>query len=189
MSQIIAGIFLKVQRWERVLSPGADQARREISSIKDMVHEVVVETSRMISELRQPLLDRGLWEALGRYADQWGRENEVLIERRLSGDDGLLSLEQQIAVYRIVQEALNNIRRHARAKRVNVTIRLSTKSLHGRIVDDGIGFDLGSVHGDTHFGLTGMSERASLEGGRLRIDSSPGMGTTLIFWLPLERGY
>jgi len=184
MSQLLAGIFLRVQRLERVLPPAADEARREITAIKDMVHEVVVETSRMISELRQPALDRGLWDALGGYVDQWSRENEVVLERRFSGDDGMLAPEQQIAVYRMVQEALNNIRKHARAKKAYIIIRLSTKSLHGRIIDDGIGFDPHSVRKDVHFGLTGMCERASVAGGRLRIDSSPGRGTTIIFWLP-----
>ena len=135
----------------------------------------------LINELRPPALDElGLRAAL-----------EVLVERaRAATDldldctfetagaeslDARLAPELEIAVYRLVQEAVNNAIKHAGASRVEISVADGDGVLRTRISDDGAGFDPTQANGG--FGLTGMRERAALLGGRVVIDSAPGRGT------------
>jgi signal transduction histidine kinase len=97
-----------------------------------------------------------------------------------------LSVDARTLCYRIANEALANVRRHARAKRVDVAIVSTDNGIAARIADDGIGFvfDEASASADGHVGLASMRERAELVGGRLSVTSEPGNGTTVEFWIP-----
>jgi signal transduction histidine kinase len=89
----------------------------------------------------------------------------------------------ETVAYRVVQESLTNIVRHARADHVEVCVRVSNGGLRAEVTDDGTGFD--PVANSGSLGLRGMAERADLAGGRLHLRSSPGVGTTVQLWLPL----
>jgi signal transduction histidine kinase len=90
--------------------------------------------------------------------------------------------------FRIVQEALANVRRHAGARSVEVALGERGGGLHVVVRDDGRGFDPSAPEEPGHLGLRAMPERAELVGGRLRIESGPGRGTTVEVWLPLDAG-
>jgi len=94
--------------------------------------------------------------------------------------------ETGIVLYRITQEALTNIRKHARASRVGVSLDQREGGYLIRIEDDGIGFDAGgrAESPDGHLGLTSMRERAEIAGGWFTIDSAPEEGTVVQFWIP-----
>jgi signal transduction histidine kinase len=98
------------------------------------------------------------------------------------GDDRLPT-EVETALYRIVQESLTNIVKHARAQRVSIVLTRMEGSVKAVVEDDGQGFDPAATDGG--FGLVGMGERLGLLGGRLRIESSPGAGTTIAADVPL----
>ena len=105
--------------------------------------------------------------------------------------DDALPAEEQIHVYRIVQESLNNVVKHAKASQVQITVTRDRGSLNITVEDNGIGFRPDRIRRpsavDHGFGLTGMSERARMLGGLVEIHSSPGSGTTVSVAVPLER--
>ena len=95
----------------------------------------------------------------------------------------MLEMDQEIAIYRIIQEALNNVAQHSGAERVEIDLAAERGGgVQLRVADDGRGFD--ASHSNGGLGLGGMAERARLVGGRLEIDSSPGSGTALSLEVP-----
>ncbi len=114
----------------------------------------------------------------------------INIDSHINGLSGVrLSSEVEIVVYRIVQEALTNITKYAKAKNVSVILKYRDSALMAIIEDDGKGFDVNSVMlsaGEKNLGLFGMYERASLIGGKLTIESQLGVGTTIFLEVPLK---
>jgi signal transduction histidine kinase len=142
-----------------------------------------------MSALRPPVLDnRGLAEALDEHVQRFEQEHRVAVDVDLEFE-GRLPPELETILYRIVQESLNNVAKHARAKQVTVTVdRVEDGTVRLRIGDDGVGFDAsdaGRLLREGHFGLAGMRERASLVGGAVEVHSQPGQGTTVEARLPV----
>jgi two-component system CheB/CheR fusion protein len=138
-------------------------------------------------ELRPAALDDlGLAAALPRYTDEWSAHYGIAVRFEAAGyRGGMLSAEAEIAFYRIAQEALNNVLKHAHAARVDILLEARDSSVVMVIEDDGIGFDQGDRDLlDNGIGLAGMRERAALIGGALDIESAPGKGTTLFVRAP-----
>jgi PAS domain S-box-containing protein len=140
-------------------------------------------------ELRPAALDQlGLVQALGSFTAEWSKHYGTAAEFHSAGLDGdRLAPEVETNLYRITQEALNNIMKHAGASRVNVLL----ERLDGRVTliveDDGAGFEPGqSADGGRGMGLLSMRERAAQVGGTLEIESTPGAGTTLYVKVPAE---
>jgi signal transduction histidine kinase len=137
---------------------------------------------RLMSELRPAVLDeQGLEAALLNQARAFEAASGVACDIR-SGLDARLAPELETVLYRVTQESLNNIGKHARASRVTVSLATENGGVRLRIHDDGVGFDplaARELVGDGHFGLAGMRERVEMVGGRLVVDSVPGEGTTV----------
>ena len=130
--------------------------------------------------------DLGLRAALANYVQDWSTRVSIPAELHTAGlTTDRLGSEIETTLYRIAQEALNNIAKHASAG--NVEIILERRQNHVSLVveDDGVGFDLGGVDADRRgFGLLGMQERAALVGATLHIESAPGEGTTILVRMP-----
>ena len=142
------------------------------------------ELRALISELRPATLDQlGLVAALEDLTDRVGHEAGLALEVDLDIAAGRLDTELETVVYRLAQEALNNVVKHAGAGRVQLQIRATEKTLVLLVADDGDGFDLNESHGG--FGLSGMRERVALAGGELQIVSSRGNGTRVMASVPL----
>jgi signal transduction histidine kinase len=138
----------------------------------------------LMTELRPPILDeRDLSAALKDCADQIFAEMHVTHETTCSLGEEWPAPELETAVYRVVREALFNVRRHADATRVTVVIERHGETLRLLVSDDGIGFDRASA-GPSSFGLLGMEERIGSLGGQLQVTSSPGKGTRIEAALP-----
>ncbi|NOX44890.1 MAG: hypothetical protein GXO72_04030 [Caldiserica bacterium] len=138
---------------------------------------------QLAHELRPPLLDElGLRAALDKLLDDFAASTGIAVERALP--EGRFPSEVEIAVFRVVQEALENVRRHARASRATVEIARRGGRLMGRIEDDGVGFDRRRI--SEGLGLPGMREWISLVGGKFSISSAPGHGTVVEFEIPLR---
>ncbi|MEV5719195.1 PAS domain S-box protein [Amycolatopsis mediterranei] len=155
-----------------------------VGGLDESVTAAIARLRGLVSRLRPPELDRhGLVEAVTAYTDdvagRWGLAHEVRDE--LTAEP---SPEAAITVYRICQEALSNVHKHARATRVAVTLSTVDNGTLVRISDDGIG-TVGGDAGSGHFGLVEMHERAEAAHGWLSVDSTPGVGTVVEFWLPL----
>jgi PAS domain S-box-containing protein len=144
----------------------------------------VLQQVRALSlNLRPSMLDDlGLPATLRWYLNQQATLGGLEVGLEIDGLEARLDPEIETAAFRIVQEAMTNVLRHAAAKRVEVAVESDGSELRLRVIDDGLGFDVKARR--TNFGLLGMKERAMLAGGRIEIDSAPGRGTALKAWLP-----
>jgi signal transduction histidine kinase len=183
-----------------VLSYNAHRARRKLSQEDHQAADALmrtVETSleqevkvlrRLMSDLRPPVLDnRGLAAALSDHVTNFERDNQIVSTLELDFDSRLIP-ELETVLYRVVQESLNNIAKHAQAQHVRVSVMAENATIHARVQDDGVGFqmfkELDLLKGG-HYGLTGMRERVELAGGRLAVVSAVGQGTTIDVTLPM----
>lgn len=157
---------------------------QQLVEIKATARSAISTLRQLMFELHPPVLDRdGLAAALLPHLEQLRLEPglEVELEDALGEE---LAPETAAAAYRIVQEALLNIRKHAGARRVDVKLAGRADGLHVSVSDDGRGFETGGRQEPGHLGLSAMRERVEMAGGWIRIDSEPGRGTTVEFTLP-----
>lgn len=166
-----------------MLSPQAGNPAA-LNEMRAEVRDLLNDLRGVCSELRPPMLDTlGLAAAIRSLADDWSAQNNVVMQLDLPSNAALQSLPGDVAVnlYRVVQEALTNVAKHARAKRVNIQLADEADGLVMLIEDDGRGFfppsDINDLAAQGHFGLVGLRERVHLIGGTLDLRSSPGMGT------------
>jgi len=140
---------------------------------------------RLAVELRPKALDDfGLVAALERLTETWSAATAIPVDFTASVDDRLFSNELATALYRIVQESLTNVVKHAHASHVSILVTRKNESVVAVIEDDGDGFDAGKA--SDRFGIAGMRERVALLAGRLQIESAKGAGTALVVQLPLS---
>jgi signal transduction histidine kinase len=148
------------------------------------------ELRRLMTALRPPVLDeRGLVLALRDLLDSFQRHTGIATDL-MGASEVLLDPDVETVLYRVVQEALTNVAKHAGASRVIVYLRADEGQVETRISDDGIGFDAASTGELTsrgHYGLAGMRERVELAGGSYRLISAPGYGTVVLARVPSQR--
>lgn len=184
LGQVLTTARMHAQLLFRQLPPEAEAARAAARDIETMIGEASRSVKTIASDLRPAALNLGLTAAVewlaGRVLGPAGIGFQVSIT---SLADRLGDIHA-IGLFRIVQESLNNIVRHAGARQVHITLGRIDAELHLLVEDDGKGFDAASVDHATHFGLLGISERVTALGGSLEIDSSPGNGTRLSVSLP-----
>ncbi|WP_375507380.1 response regulator [uncultured Caballeronia sp.] len=164
------------------------EATRKIDDIRELVEKTIWMVRNVASHLRPAALNFGVVSALEWLAEDFARRNGMPCQLVVRGGEPVLADAFSTAVFRIVQESLTNVSRHAAASRVTVTLVSSDVALDLRVSDDGKGFDADSAQGGYSYGLLGMSERARLIGGTLQIDSAPGAGTMVSIHLPLDGG-
>jgi len=181
VTQQLVSIWYRLQACGRALRGDPDRAERELGAARGLVDEAFTEARVAIHDLRPAVLDDlGLSAGLRALALRH-LEGEVGLE--LDIEDGVsLPPHQEVALYRIAQEAVTNIRKHAGAGHVGMRLHDDGRQVDLVIEDDGRGFDPTASRPSgprTAFGLAGMTERASLIGGGLTIRSAPGRGTVL----------
>jgi signal transduction histidine kinase len=167
---------------------GREQLRGEVERLEAVVRQLDSDVDYLVWGLRPASLDQlGLAAALEQFVREWSGHARVEAEFHASGLGGVEFLpEVGINVYRVAQEALNNVQKHAAAG--SVSVLLERRDGHALLIveDDGKGFDYdASAEGGGGMGLVNMRERASLIGGTLEIETSPGVGTTLYVRVPV----
>jgi signal transduction histidine kinase len=174
--------------------PGPAAAGGSVSKLEELADRLMRDIHRLAWELRPAALDDfGLEMALRRYADEWTALSGVPVDFHTLGmTAGRLAPELETTLYRITREALTNVFRHAKARRVSVLVERRVEDVSLIVEDDGQGFDaaatLGASATEGKLGLLGMQERATLAGGSFEIESNPGAGTTVFVRLPLSGG-
>ncbi len=164
--------------------------RRELSKIRGGIRQVVGSLRQVCSDLRPPTIDNhGLSAAIRSLAGQWSQQSGIPVELEIDPELGRLPETIELSVFRIIQEGLSNVRKHAVATRVILSLeRTPTASLVVRLVDDGHGMeepvDLAALVEQKHFGLVGISERVSLLNGTLKVTSPPQGGVELEIEVP-----
>ena len=166
------------------------EQRQELAEIRNSIREVISDLRQMCRDLRPPTIDNlGLSSAIRSLAQEWAERNGVTLQLEIDPAMGRLPEAIELSVFRIVQEGLNNIRKHAAAQNVHLLVeRTPIESIHLRIKDDGQGMtstaDLAKLTANKHFGLVGISERAALLGGTMQITSPDKGGTMLDIEIP-----
>lgn len=176
-----------VDRVQRLLERGdATQAAERLQSVRGGITALVGELRTVIGDLRPPALEElGLLPAVELLL-QRGGEGAPEASLLVRGDERRLAPQSELALFRIIQEAWSNIRRHARAAHAEITFAYTPAGLVVTIADDGVGFAPPTDHDapDGHWGVRGMRERAELTGGQLDVVSAPGQGTRLTIQIP-----
>ena len=181
VGQVLTGVLLQL---DSLRDADATTRAREIEETRQSVRQALEEVRRISRELRPEMLEHlGLVSALTELSRKFANQSGIHVERRFADELPALSDEAEIAVYRVAQESLTNVARHADAKRVEVTLQPGADSVILRVADDGRGLpDAMSPNG--HSGLRGMRERAILVGGALAIKRSHDGGVEIRLEVP-----
>ncbi len=186
-SQALTSVILGLKSLERVEKP--EEIREGTARLRTTIAGTLEAVHRMALELRPSALDElGLLPALRGYTKEYSSQSKIHVELQVSGLKGRLPAEMEVAIYRVIQEALTNTAKYAAASRVDVEIRVNGPTLLITVKDNGRGFNVESMQPsrDSGLGLFGMRERISLLSGQLEIRSSPGEGTEVLAWVPLN---
>ena len=179
--QALTSILLGLKALEETLA--TDEARAAAAELRGLVVATLQDVRGLAVELRPSALDDfGLAAALDRLTKSFAEQTGIAVDFEAALADQRLPGEVETALYRVVQESLTNVVKHAQASRVSVLLTRGGGSVKAVIEDDGRGMSDGAAGG---FGLLGMRERLALVGGRLEIESSPGAGTTIAAEVPL----
>jgi len=192
-AQVLANAIFEVEYLERIAERAPAEVRQtlrtELSNLKGQFRGSLDSVRGMIYDLRPPeLTELGLAEAMRNYASEWEARCGIKVSSQLDLKDTGLSPMAELAVYRVMQEGLQNVHKHAHASSVGIAWSRANDSWVLHVTDDGMGFDL--VKAARHkksVGLLSMRERAELIGGTLQIQSTPGKGTAVTLLLPVEK--
>jgi PAS domain S-box-containing protein len=162
--------------------------REELQSISEIASRAIAEVRHISHDLHPPQLDiLGLTRALGALIDNTDESSAIAIDGKFDSADDLFPREAATNIYRIVQESLNNILKHSRAKKARVTLERDVHEVQLRIEDDGCGFKTGK-DGDAGkgIGLKNIAERVRMLGGKIKLDSQPDKGTRIEITIPIS---
>jgi PAS domain S-box-containing protein len=162
--------------------------RRKLAEMVALADETIEAGRRIVAELRPPVLDDlGLVPALEWYTEHFGKRAGLRVELDVGRKAVVVGGQIAVTVYRIIQEAVTNVARHANAKHVTVRLREQDDLLKLEIADDGVGIPSEALESVQSFGIIGMRERTMSQGGALEIEGSPGRGTVVRVEIPVER--
>ena len=166
-------------------APSSDSIRELVRPLQELAAQTARDLHRIALELRPSALDDlGLLKAVRNLVEMWGRHSQIETDFEPGNyDPAGISSEIETTLYRVIQEALNNAAKHSWANHVSVLLSRTPEQVQAIIEDDGCGFDIATefrARNTGHLGLVGMKERLSRIAGQLRVESSPGEGTTLI---------
>jgi two-component system sensor histidine kinase DegS len=186
-AQTMTNLVLRAEICERLLDMDPARAKSELSGLKSVVNATLQETRRFIFDLRPMILDDlGLEPTLRRYVQQFTGKHKVEVGVTINGMHGRLPGDIEVACFRIVQEALQNVAQHAHAKHAQVTIDVNGEVVAVTVEDDGAGFvgDEARMSDPKRKGLATMRQRVGMYGGQMTIDTAPGKGTRINATLP-----
>ncbi len=183
--QALTSILLGLKHLDDVIE--TDDARVATASLRELVVTTLQDVRRLAVELRPSALDDfGLVPAIERLAGTLAEQSELVVDLEARLGEQRLPAEAETALYRIVQEALTNVVKHASARRVSITLVRKEGFAVVVVEDDGLGFDPRTTRTGS-LGFVGMRERVELVGGRLTVESAPGAGTTIAAEVPVTR--
>ena len=188
----LAVFKLRVSRIEKNLSTAQTELKEECRSNLQYIDQVIDDVHRLSRDLSPSILeDLGLSAALQWLIDNFGKNFSINMMADITEIDHLFPQNTQIVIYRIVQEALTNIGKHAQAKNVSLVIKRNDGTISLSLEDDGKGFDVRKAMmkdaGERGIGLASMDERARMLGGSLELWSEEGKGTQVTLSIPLEK--
>lgn len=187
-AQSLANILIRSEIVDLAFRDGdTEQALTEMKSIRESIRQALREVRRIIYDLRPMALDDlGLFPTIKKHISSISEYNNIDIDLALHGDERRLDPHYEVAVFRIIQEGLQNAIKHAKASRIIVRLEIRDNLIALNIEDDGIGFDPENINKKDSYGLIGMKERVDLLDGELTIKSEPNRGTKIVVKLPYK---
>jgi len=190
IAQSLAYLNLETKRLEELLATkNKKQALSQLDHIREVIKDTYEDVRELLVDFRTKFKEgEGLVEVLSRYIKDFGQRTGIQADLVNSDSALALSSAAQVQVFRMTQEALSNVQKHASAQRVTVSLSATSALLEIKIQDDGRGFDTQELSSkvNLHLGLEIMRERAANLYGDLRLESQPGRGTTLHITIPLK---
>ena len=187
-AQAMANIVFRAEVCERLIDSDVERAKLELRELREHIRATLGEIRKIIFDLRPMALDDlGLVPTIRGVLDVFRTQYGIFTEIAVTGRERRLASHIEIGLFRVAQEALNNVVKHAQASTVRVRIEFAPVGVTLVIEDDGKGFDAANDDAPTgHFGLMGMRERLQLLQGKFSIKSTPGKGTRVMITVPLE---
>ena len=187
-AQAIANIVFRAEVCERLIDTDTQRAKSELKALREHIRNTLAEIRKIIFDLRPMALDDlGLAPTIRGVLDVFREEYGLFTEVAVIGKERRLESHVEIGIFRVVQEALNNIVKHAQASSAKVRIEFAAAGVTVLVEDDGKGFEM--TEGELpsgHYGIMGMRERMQLLNGKLSIKSAPRRGTRVMISVPLE---
>jgi PAS domain S-box-containing protein len=191
--ETIQNLALLCRQLDKIDSTGGNlplSTVEELKKARKIAENVVIELRDFAKALRPSTLDDlGMVTSIRRLLVDFTERAKINGQLKVNGNERRLSRDAEVSLFRIAQEALWNIERHAKAANVNIVINFGRERIYLEVTDDGQGFNVQNVFGGSpangHLGLVGMQERAELSGGKLEISSTPGKGTTVVVSIPV----
>lgn len=186
-AQDMANIVLCAEYCEQLLTHDPGKLQEELEKLKDLVRVSLKDIRQILFDLRpMPLDDLGLVGGLRRFCEDFQEQHNLPLNFFLFGKERRYSKALELAAFRIIQEALNNVHKHAEASEVTVKLELYPHRITALIRDDGKGFDLkNSLDKRGHYGLLNMRERAQALSGEIQIHSALERGTEIFLVIPV----
>ncbi len=190
--QLLANAALEIETCLNLMNDQPAAARDGLTALLAELRQGLTNVRDLVAELQPPLLSElGLHASLEKYVESFTKRTGIRVTLR--GWDALTErfpATMEMAVFRIVQESLDNVREHARAKHVQISLELTQDQLTVTIVDNGKGFDTTQpVSPARRLGLVAMRDRAELLGGNLQVFSEPGHGVRVVLTAPIRKSY
>jgi two-component system sensor histidine kinase DegS len=191
-AQSMANVVLQAEFCEKLVINNRDQIVDELRELKKVVKNSLQEIRRIIFNLRPMTLDDlGLVPTIKRYISELKDREGFEVRFEFRGEEKRLTNTYEVALFRLIQESLNNARKYSQAQNVVVTIAITDSAISVKISDDGRGFNLqkilSEVTGKVSFGILSMKERIELLNGKITIDTAIGAGTCITAELPLDQ--
>jgi two-component system sensor histidine kinase DegS len=188
-AQSLANVVFKLEYSEKLLKTDISKAKAELKDLKRLVKKSLEDVRKIIFDLRPMTLDDlGLIPTLRKYVNDFMEKTGLDIQFKVLKNEAELKSSYELAVYRVVQEALNNADQHAQAQNIVIKMEIKRDLINVIIEDDGCGFDvdqaLENSAGRDSFGLLSMKERVELLQGELSINSKSGKGSRIILKIP-----
>ncbi|MDD4766646.1 MAG: sensor histidine kinase [Desulfotomaculaceae bacterium] len=189
-AQSMANIVMRAEFCLKLLDMSPKKVRNELISLQNIVRISLMDVRKIIFDLRPMVLDDlGLVPAIKRYLSNYKEQYGLQVEFTYSGQQARLENSVEVALFRIIQEIVSNIHKHACAKNSVIKIEMINNRVNIQVRDDGKGFDLDEVMANKEregYGLLGIQERVQLLNGEINIVTAPGKGTSIIISVPLK---
>jgi PAS domain S-box-containing protein len=185
LGQLLTALKMDVSLLKMQLS-GLPELPTKVAEMRELVEKTILMVRNVANHLRPAALNFGLASALEWLAEDFGKRTGIPCQFLMNASEPMLSDAHATAVFRVVQESLTNVARHANATRVHVSVTRSALGFELNVSDNGCGFDPAAARKRDSYGLLGMSERARLIGASLQIDSVLGAGTVVSISIPLR---
>jgi two-component system sensor histidine kinase DegS len=188
LAQLLANALFELQSYDRILESDPQAAREGLLHLEEELRDGLDKVRWLISDLQPPplLADLGLAAGLRRYVEGYQKRSGIEVDLDINGLIERLPATMEVAIFRIVQEALQNVHKYAQATRVNIDFQRESDLLVFTVKDNGRGFDVDLPFGqwDGNLGLIGMYDRATLLQGELRVFSKRDHGTKVMLSVP-----